>query len=598
MLLNVAQVSHSFGPIHVLDEISFHLNPGERAGLVGANGSGKTTLLRIITGELECQSGTVAIQRGTVAGYLSQKLPDVPPGTTVDDMIFQSLGDLNEIEVRLRELEGLMADPDADFEAVTEEYARLSERFEARGGYELDHRIEIVLAGLGLADLGREREFRTLSGGEAKRVMLGILLLQAPDLLLLDEPTNHLDFASIDWLGDFLANYGGGVLAVSHDRHFLNRSVNRILAIDEFDHRLRSYPGDYDDYRLQRAKEIAEYEAAYEAQQREINELKRSIKSTNAALSRRPPPPPDPDKSLYNAQAQRAEATAGKTIGWMRERLRRLEADPLPRPPERIEIRADLGDEVVRSDQVVRLRGVSKSYGNVVVLDNVDFTLRRGEMAVIVGPNGAGKTTLLEIICGGLEADAGEVVIAPTAKVAYIDQHARSLPEDSTVLDAYREGRIEYEHALIRELLQHGLFRLVDLDKRVSELSMGQRRKLQLARLIASDDNVIIIDEPTNHLSLDVIEEFERALRAYPGPVIAVSHERRFIERSRGQVWELCNGKLIEHHGSLVDAIEELTQGAGATQFIAAEERSLLSNSTRKKGTNLPWAQTGPSVIL
>lgn len=559
MLLNVAQVSHSFGPTQVLDEISFHLNPGERAGLVGANGSGKTTLLRIITGELECQTGAVAIQRGTVTGYLTQKLPDVAPGTTIDDLIFQSLGELNEIEHRLRELEGLMADPDADFEAVTEEYARLSERFETRGGYELDHRIEIVLTGLGLADLGRERDFATLSGGEAKRVMLAILLLQAPDLLLLDEPTNHLDFASIDWLGEYLAGYGGGVLAVSHDRHFLNRSVNRILAIDEFDHQLRSYPGDYDDYRRQREQEIADYEAAYEAQQREINELKRSIKATNAGLSRKPPPPPDPDKSLYNAQAQRAEATAGKTLGWMRERLRRLEADPLPRPPERIEIRADLGNEVVRSDEVVRLRGISKSYGDDLVLDNVDFTLRRGETAIIVGPNGAGKTTLLEIISGSLAPGAGEVVTAPTARITYIDQHARSLPDDLTVLDAFREGRVEYEHALIRELLQHGLFRLDDLSKKVAELSMGQRRKLQLARLIASDGNVIVIDEPTNHLSLDVIEEFERALRAYPGPVIAVSHERRFIETSRGRVWELRDGKLIEHHGSASDAIEELT---------------------------------------
>ncbi len=562
MLLNVAQVSHSFGLIHVLDDVSFHLNPGERAGLVGANGSGKTTLLRVITGELECQTGAVAVQRGIVTGYLTQKLPEVAPGTTVDDMIFQSLGDLNAIEERLRELEGLMADPDADFEAVTDEYARLSERFEARGGYELDHRIEIVLAGLGLASLGRERAFATLSGGEAKRVMLAIVLLQAPDLLLLDEPTNHLDFASIDWLGEYLAEYQGGVLAVSHDRHFLNRSVNRILAIDEFDHQLRSYPGDYDDYRRQREKEIADYELAYEAQQREINELKRSIKATNARVDRKPPPRRDPDKALYDAQAERAQHTIAKTVGWMRERLRRLEADPLPRPPERIEIRADLGDDVVRSDEVVRLRGVSKSYGADLVLDDIDFTLRRGETAVVVGPNGAGKTTLLEIICGELAPDAGEVVTAPTARLTYIDQHARALPDQLTVLDAYREGRVEYEHALIRELLQHGLFRLDDLGKRIGELSMGQRRKLQLAQLIAGDGNVIVIDEPTNHLSLDVIEEFERALRDYPGPVIVVSHERRFIERSRGQVWELRDGELIQHHGAAGVALEQLVEAA------------------------------------
>ena len=548
MLLNVSQVSHSFGPTLVLEDVSFHLNPGERAGLVGANGSGKTTLLKIIAGELECQTGVVAIPKGVVVGYLPQRAPQVPPGTTIDGLIFQALGDLEQIQARLRELEAAMADPDADFDAVTAEYAELSERFEARGGYELDHRIEIVLAGLGLAHLGREREFATLSGGEAMRVMLAILLLQAPDLLLLDEPTNHLDFASIEWLGDYLAEYRGGVLAVSHDRHFLNRSVTRILAIDEHDHKLRAYPGNYDDYRAQREREIEAYEAAYEAQQIEINELRRAIKETRAGLDRKPPPRRDGDKFIYHAQGQRAEATAGKTIGWLRERLRRLEADPLPRPPERIEIKTELGEERLLSDEVVRLRGVSHAYGDTRVLEDVDFTLRRGETAVIIGPNGAGKTTLLEIICGRLEPDAGEVALAPAADIAYLDQHARDLPEDWTVLEVYREGQVEYEHNLISDLLRHGLFQLQDLDKRVRELSMGQRRKLQIARMIAGGHNLLVIDEPTNHLSLDVLEEFERALRAYPGPVIAVSHDRWFIERSGGKVWELRDHRLIEHH--------------------------------------------------
>jgi macrolide transport system ATP-binding/permease protein len=548
MLLNVSQVSHSFGPSLVLDDISFHLNPGERAGIVGANGSGKTTLLRIIAGELDPSAGMATVQRGVVTGYLPQRAPQVPPGTTVDDLIYHSLGDLRRIEERLRELEAAMADPQADFEAVSEEYADLSQRFEARGGYDLDHRIEIVLAGLGLGHLGREREFATLSGGEAMRVMLATLLLLAPDLLLLDEPTNHLDFASIEWLGDYLAAYRGGIVAVSHDRHFLNRSVTRILAIDEHDHRLRSYPGNYDDYRAVREREIADYEAAYAAQQIEINELRKAIRSTIASLDRKAPPRRDADKSLYNAQGQRAEQTAGKTIGWMRERLRRVEADALPRPPERIGIRTELGGDALLSNEIVRLRGVSKSYGGAPVLAGVDFTLRRGETAVIVGPNGAGKTTLIEIITGLRAPDAGEVVLAPAARVAFLDQHARALPEEQTVLEVYREGLVEYEHHLISDLLRHGLFRLDDLDKKVCELSLGQRRKLQIARLLVAEYNLLVIDEPTNHLSLDVLDEFERALRAFPGPVIAVSHDRWFIEHSGGRVWELRDGRLIEHY--------------------------------------------------
>ncbi len=560
MLLNVSQISYSFGPIQVLDEISFHLNPGERAGLVGANGSGKTTLLRLIAGDLELQTGTVSIAHSAIAGYLPQRAPAVDPGTTIDDLIYQSLGDLEQIQARLRDLETAMADPDADFDAITAEYADLSERFEARGGYDLDHRIEIVLAGLGLAGFNRDREFQTLSGGEAMRIMLSILLLQAPDMLLLDEPTNHLDFASIEWLGDYLAGYRGGILAVSHDRHFLNRTVNSILAIDEHDHHLRPYTGNYDDYRAVREREIADYEAAYAAQQAEINELRRAINATRSSLDRKPPPRRDPDKSIYNAQAQRAETTAGKTIGWMRERLRRIEADPLPRPPERIEISTNLGEETLQSTEIVRLRDVSKAYDDNVVLSGVDFTLRRGETVVIIGPNGAGKTTLLDIICGRLLPDCGEVVTAPTASIAYLDQHARLIDEDQTVLSVYREGLVEYEHHLISDLLRHGLFQFDDLGKKVRELSMGQRRKLQIARMIAGGYNLLVIDEPTNHLSLDVLEEFERALRAYPGPVIAVSHDRWFIEHSGGRVWELREGLLIEHHDEPARVLAQLQQ--------------------------------------
>lgn len=200
------------------------------------------------------------------------------------------------------------------------------------------------------------------------------------------------------------------------------------------------------------------------------------------------------------------------------------------------------------AEPVIDIRSLSKSFGGLKATDDVSLDLRPGEIHALIGPNGAGKTTLLEIICGRLEPDAGEVALAPAADIAYLDQHARDLPEDWTVLEVYREGQVEYEHNLISDLLRHGLFQLQDLDKRVRELSMGQRRKLQIARMIAGGHNLLVIDEPTNHLSLDVLEEFERALRAYPGPVIAVSHDRWFIERSGGKVWELRDHRLIEHH--------------------------------------------------
>lgn len=563
MLMNVAQVSKSFGANAVLNDISIHINAGERVGLVGANGSGKTTLLRIVTGEVEPTFGSVSVSAGVEVGYLPQNPPEPSSGATIDDLIYESLGGLRQMEGRLRELEAQMADPRADFEAVMAEYGELQERFDVRGGYELDHRIDIVLAGLDLGHLSRERVFTTLSGGEASRVMLASLLLRSPDLLLLDEPTNHLDFASIDWLGQYLAEHRGSVLVVSHDRHFLNRTVNRILEIDEHDHELTSYPGNYDDYLVVMERQRQEWEEDYAAQQIEINELRRAIKSTSAGMTEKIPARRDPDKSIYNAAGERAEKTAGKTIGWLRERLRRLESDPLPKPPELMRIRTDFGAEEIKSSEIIRLRGVSKQYDGRPVLKEADFILRRGEHVVIVGPNGSGKTTLLNVITGQLPAEGGEVTIASGARIGYLDQQARSLPLESTVMEIYRDGLVEYEHHLISDLLRHGLFTMDDLDKQVRELSAGQKRKLQLARMIAEGVNVLIVDEPTHYLSFDVLEEFERALREFPGPVLTVSHDRWFIERFGGRIWELRDGRLIEHHQEPDRVLADMLARAG-----------------------------------
>lgn len=559
MSLSVHYLSHSYGIHTTLDDVTFHLNPGERVGLAGANGCGKTTLLRILTGELAPTSGTVTFADGVEAGYLPQRPPPLPAGATVDDLIDHTLGDLREIEARLRELEGQMSDPEADLDAVIEEYGALQGRFEARGGYDLEHRIEAVLHGLGLGDLPRDQPVRTLSGGEAARVQLAALLLSAPDLLLLDEPTNHLDFASIDWLGEYLAGQPGAMLIVSHDRHFLNQTVTRILEIDEHSHRLKSYPGNYDHYRETIERERADWEGRYAAQQAEINELRRAIKQSQASLNRKPPPRRDADKNIYNAQAERAQYTVGTTVRDLRERLRRIEEDPVPKPPERMQINAHFNEEELASSVIIQAQGVSVSFAGKPVLHDVDFFLGRGERVVIVGPNGAGKSTFLEVITGRRAPDAGTVAVAPGARIGYLDQGARLLDDEKSVFDAYREGIIEEQHHLISDLLRHGLFVLDDLEKRVGDLSLGQRRKLQIARMMATNVNLLIIDEPTNYVSFDVLEALERALAEFPGPVLTVSHDRWFIERFGGQIWELRDGRLRQYHDDAVHVLPALT---------------------------------------
>ena len=563
MLLSVARVAKTWGALHILNDISLLLNDAERVGLVGANGTGKSTLFRIITGELEADCGQIVISPGTIVGYLPQQPPE-PEGATIDDLVYDAVGELRELETRLRTLEARMTEADDDLDAVLTEYGESIERFDRRGGYELDYRIDIVFDGLRISHLPRERRFSGLSGGEKARVLLATLLLRSPDLLLLDEPTNHLDFASIAWLEGYLAAYRGGVLVISHDRHFLNGTVTRIVEIDEHTRTTREYAGNYDAYLLERRHERAQWEVDYAEQQDEIKELKRAIRVTahNVAHNRAPR---DPAKMAYDFKGGRVANAVSRNIRSAEERLRRIEANPVPKPPSEMRIAPDFNLDELRSENVIVAIGITKRFAAAPVLEGISFTLGPRNRIVIVGPNGAGKSTLLDILSGRIAADAGTVTHAAGARLGYLDQDGRGLDPNGTVLATYRDGLIGYEDQFISDLFRHGLFMFDDLNKRVSELSAGQRRKLQLARLMAERANVLLLDEPTNHLAFDILEEFEKALIDYPGPIVAVSHDRWFIQRfgaSGGKVWELRDGALIPHAGDPAEVIETLIEHA------------------------------------
>ncbi len=543
-MLIVRHLSKAYGAIIVLDDISFVVNPNDRVGIVGANGVGKTTLLNILVGQEPNDSGSFSFAPSIEVGYLPQATPEFY-GRTMQDLILESVGNLRQLEERMREHETAMSTTAGDqLSGLMEEYDRVSTSFQDHGGYELDYKIDAILDGLRISLLPRDREMQTLSGGEKARVGLATLLLRSPDLLLLDEPTNHLDFVSLEWLESYLSNYKGAILLVSHDRQFLNRAVNQIFEIDEHSHRLKKYERNYDAYVQAKTTERAKWEEEYERQQEEIKELRKRMRETarNVAHNR---PATDNDKTAYNFFGARVQNTISRGVRTAEEQLRRIEADPIPRPPKLMQVTSYFKVEPLHSEVVIRATQLTKCWDETCVLNDVNFIVASGARILLFGPNGAGKTTLLKIIMGLEKPDQGEVSIVDSARIGYLPQDPQ-MELDKTVIETYRYGQVGYEGEFVGRLIGYGLFRLEDMHKKVGQLSIGQRRKLEIARLMAEGPNVLLLDEPTNYISLDVLEAFEAAILGFPGPVMAISHDRWFIQRFGGKMWELVDGKFAQ----------------------------------------------------
>lgn len=547
MLLTINDVSKAYGDHLILHHVSFGLTQGQKLGLVGANGVGKTTLLKIITGELEADGGEVWIAADAEVGYLAQSLIGIE-NLTIGQLVDAMLGNLRALEARLRNLEAQMAAAPANLDAILQEYSDVTEEFERRGGYDLEHRLDQVFVGLGIAHLDRSRQVCTLSGGEKARVGLAALLLQAPDLLLLDEPTNHLDFAALTWLEKYLQNYGGAVLVVSHDRHFLNATVTTIVEIQEQSREAKIYSGNYDFYAQVKMQERERWIASYWAQQEEIRALRKLVKS-KIRVNPFARAPRDNDKFAYTFKAEKMQVSLAREIRSAEEKLRRISENPLPKPPSELKINPDFDPQVLTSKTPVALTNVSKAYGAQTVLDDVTCTVEVDSRIVILGPNGAGKSTLLKIMAGQIAPDSGTVDVGGSVRVGYLDQEQETLELSGTLFDVYRDGRVGEFETFKAELLGYGLFVWPDLGKDAATLSVGQKRKLQMARLMAQQANLLLLDEPTNHVSLDVLEEFEQALLNFAGPVVAISHDRRFVERFAREIWEMRDGRLMRFSG-------------------------------------------------
>ncbi|WP_126601289.1 ribosomal protection-like ABC-F family protein [Dictyobacter aurantiacus] len=547
MLLTVKNISKTYGIIAVLNDISFVLNRQERIGLVGPNGVGKSTLLHILTGQENADQGSISYAHGVEYGFLAQSTPDFY-GRTIDDLLLESVGNLRQLEVRMHQLEQLMAQSGEpkELDQLLEEYNTVSTQFVERGGYELDHHIDRVLAGLRIDYLPRTRPVSTLSGGEKARVGLAALLLRSPDVLLLDEPTNHLDFASIDWLEGYLADYHGALLVVSHDRHFLNKAVNHIFEIDEHQHQLKMYTGNYDAYVEAKKAERIQWEETYERQQEEMQLLRKRIRELRQSASRSSfGPPRDNDKNALYGHTQSKQSSSASRLRGAEQQLKQLEAEALPRPPKILRVNSQFNPEqAIQSEIVIRLSQISKSFGDRTIVRHINAEVNADARILLTGENGTGKTTLFKMIMGLETPDAGEIQFSPSARIGYLPQDPLLDPE-KTVIETYRYDQIGYEDELTGRLIGYGLFKLEDMQKKVAQLSLGQKRKLEIARLMARNPNVLLLDEPTNYISLDILEAFEHALLNFPGPVIAITHDRWFMQRVGGITWELKDGQLV-----------------------------------------------------
>ena len=546
-MIHLTNITRQHGSQILFQNASLQIPPGTRTGLVGPNGAGKSTIFRLITGEEEADKGDISCAKKTVIGYFSQDVGDMAGRSALAEVMAAS-GEVIELGARMREMEAAMGLPMADEEmtALLERYGNAVEEFEHRGGYDLETRAQTLLTGLGIGPDDFHRPVETFSGGWKMRIELAKILTLNPDVLLLDEPTNHLDVESIIWLEEWLtSDFKGALLMTCHDRDFMNRIVSRIIEVGN--RTVTTYSGNYDFYLREREIRRDQLLASYRRQQEMLAKEEEFI----ARFAARP---------SHSAQVQ----SRAKKI----DKIERIEL-----PPEQKVVKFDFVEPPRSGDDVLAMDGLAKVWtlpdgGSKSVFSGISGHVKRQQKIAVVGVNGAGKSTFLKVLAGQTEATAGNLRIGANVSTGYFSQHAMELlAPEKTVFATVQEAIPQASIGTVRNLCAAFLFQNDEVDKRIANLSGGEKSRVVLATLLARPLNLLILDEPTNHLDIQSREILLDALRKFTGTVLLVSHDRHFLRGLVQRVFEIDHGEMRVYEGDYryyLHKSEELKEAAFA----------------------------------
>lgn len=552
MLISLQNISFYFGSRAILEDASWQIGTGERIGLVGTNGAGKSTLLRLITGAYVPDKGVINKPKDVTLGFFNQDLLSFSTDNSILSVGMQAFEKAHEIE---KEMEDIIKELEEkpDDANLLDKYSHLLHDFEVAGGYEMEHRAAEVLEGLGFTTADLQRPYSQFSGGWRMRVLLAKMMLQQPDLLLLDEPTNHLDLPSIEWLERYLLGYPGSVVIVSHDRYFLDRMVTKIVEVWQQD--LHQYSGSYSFFEKEKVERMDLQQRAFENQQEYIRQQERFIERFRA-------------KATKAAQAQSAIKRLDK--------LDRIESPDASIPTMNINF-----DVAVQPGKIINtLKGITKKYGDLTILDNASAEIVRGDKIALIGANGKGKSTLLRVIAG-IENFEGERKEGHNIEESFYAQHQlEALNIENEILEEMKQAGTGKPELELRQLLGCFLFSGDDVFKKIKVLSGGEKARVALAKVIAMKGNFLMLDEPTNHLDMHSVEMLIQALNKYEGTLIIVSHDRYFISKTANKIWNIEDGKIKEFNGPYdewvvfqQDRAKRLQEEAASAKSATVEEK-------------------------
>lgn len=529
VVLSCKNISKAYGVDLILDNLTFNINENDKVGLIGANGAGKSTLFKILTSSLEQDSGDIFIDKSKSLGYLAQHL-SLDSNNTIYEEVLDVFHDLIKMEEKLNKLEKLMNEPydknNKEYhDKVIKDYTTYTDLYINRGGYTYKGEIHRVPRGLSFEEEDFNKQINILSGGQKTRVALCKLLLQSPDILLLDEPTNHLDLTAINWLEEYLKAYKGTVLIISHDRYFLDEITNQTFEL--ISGHMNCYNGNYSKFIELRKKEYEVKLKAYNLQQSEIKRQEKIIEKYRSF---------NREKSIKAAESRQ------KSL----DKIERIDApDKLPKP-----VKISFETQIKSGNDILHIENLSKSYGDMTLFENVEMDIKREEKIALIGDNGRGKTTLFKIIMDEIQSNSGTKYIGKNVFIGYYDQEQSDLKECNTVLDEVWDEFPEMTTTEVRNALAAFLFSGDDVFKEISKLSGGEKCKVNLLKLMLSKSNLLLLDEPTNHLDIMSREALEDALLNYDGTVLVISHDRYFLNKVIGKIYELNIDGIKEYLGN------------------------------------------------